>query len=341
MSPQRDAANEKHALFHKHLTAWRESLVVLQEGLCGDLVAIALANRNCLGREPIGWIEECVDNFWPERRPGFKNWPALACDWADPQEWAAPMWLLPEVPEAVWQLHGLDASSPQSHNGRLSAPYTALILQQIAALIEMRILMKRTAVLDDARIRLASESVTKDAIVSGESVKRINDAVWAVGRKYGDEWTRKWIESARGLYAQLHPSQQPEDRSQVTEWNGAPAAPAIAEGVSATPTPSKFSHSPDFRSVNWDGKKLSFTSRQAIVVQILHDAWKKDVPEIGQGRILEDLGAMPRTRIGDGKLPKRLRDLFRGHKAWNTLIISGQTRASYRLALPEKVKSPS
>ena len=80
------ARNELNAqIFNNGLTAWREWLADLQERLCRDLVAIALANRNSLGRDPLDWVNECIDNYWKTHRPGFKNWVILACDWADPQ----------------------------------------------------------------------------------------------------------------------------------------------------------------------------------------------------------------------------------------------------------------
>lgn len=191
--------------FKGGLTAWREWLVGLQERLCRDLVAIALANHECLGRDALVWVNECIDNYWSVRRIGFKNWAALCCDWADPVGWTAPGWLLSEVPDETLRHHSQATPLAETLDGRLFPPYTEVILTQIALLIEMRILTARTTVLDDARIKIASEPAAKQFEPSASSVERINEAVYAIGRRYGDEWDRKWLESARSLYTELHP----------------------------------------------------------------------------------------------------------------------------------------
>lgn len=205
---QENAQNERNAqIFHERLTSWREWLVDLQGRLCRDLVAIALASRNCLGSDPLNWVNTCVDNYWKTHRPGFKNWAALCCDRADPESWVAPGWLVNEIPEETLRLHIQTAPLAETLDGRVFAPYTEIIRAQISLLIELRILMARTAVLDDAKIKIASEPAGKRVKPSASSVERVNEAVYAIGRRYGNEWNRKWLESTRGLYAELHATQ--------------------------------------------------------------------------------------------------------------------------------------
>ena len=202
------AQNERNAtMFHERLKSWREWIVDLQKRLCRDVVAIALANRGCLGANLLDWVNECIDNYWAAYRPGFKNWAVLACDWVDPEVWTAPGWLLREVPEEILRPHIRIAPLAETLDGRVVAPYTDVIRSQIASLIEMRIHMARIAVLDDAKIKIASEPAPKRAKPSASSIKRVNEAVYAIGRKYGNEWNAKWFESTRGAYADLHPMQ--------------------------------------------------------------------------------------------------------------------------------------
>ena len=210
LSERRDRISARNQLsaktFSKGLTAWREWIVSLQERLCRDLVAIAFANRGCLGQDPLVWVNECIDNYWSTHRPGFRNWAALCCDWADPETWIAPGWLLSEVPQDILRGHIQTAPLAETLDGRVFPPYTEVIRAQIASLIEMRILMARTAVLDDAKIKIASQPAPKRARKSESSVQRVNEGIFAIARRYGDEWNRKWLESTRELYAALHPA---------------------------------------------------------------------------------------------------------------------------------------
>jgi hypothetical protein len=84
-----------------------------------------------------------------------------------------------------------------------------------------------------------------------------------------------------------------------------------------------FTHSEDFRSVNWRGKKYTFTSKQAQAVEILCEHFEKGTPEVGKDYILEQLDSES----------SRLRDIFRKHPAWKALIVKGSKRGTYRLAL--------
>jgi hypothetical protein len=203
--PNREHNDRNVRIFTERLKEWREWLVDLQRRLCGDVISIALANRGVLGRDPLDWANECVDNYWATRRPGFKNWAVLGCDWAEPEGWSAPGWLLSQVPQEFLDLHIETSPLAETFNGRVFAPYTLVILEQISSLIEMRVHMARTAVFDDAKIKIASQPAARMGKQS--SVASVNEAVYAIGRRYGYEWNKKWLESTRELYAELHPTQ--------------------------------------------------------------------------------------------------------------------------------------
>ncbi len=86
-------------------------------------------------------------------------------------------------------------------------------------------------------------------------------------------------------------------------------------------------HSADFASVAWRGKTFSFTGSQSVVVRELWRAWSRETPELRQETLLAAAG----SDAG------RLSDLFKGHPAWNVLIVPGASRGTFRLAdLPEE-----
>lgn len=80
-------------------------------------------------------------------------------------------------------------------------------------------------------------------------------------------------------------------------------------------------HSTDYRSVNWSGTPYTFTKTQAACVKPLWEAWERGTPELDQPTVLMEADASG----------NRLVDIFRGHPAWRTLIVSGSTKGSYRL----------
>ena len=80
-------------------------------------------------------------------------------------------------------------------------------------------------------------------------------------------------------------------------------------------------HSIDFRSVLWFGTAYSFTASQAACIRILWQAWENGTPDIGQETVTEAAGLDT----------PRLAPLFRGHKAWGSMIVPGGTKGTYRL----------
>ena len=81
-------------------------------------------------------------------------------------------------------------------------------------------------------------------------------------------------------------------------------------------------HSIDFACVHWEGTHYSFTATQARIVRVLWGAWEERVPEVRQETLLESVGSESRN----------VADLFKGHLAWGTLIVAGDSKGSFRLA---------
>ena len=106
----------------------------------------------------------------------------------------------------------------------------------------------------------------------------------------------------------------------------APPAPNTGKGIKSAihgkPTgivQSEVSHSPDFRSMNVNGEKHSFTSKQASVIEYLYN---NRAHEVSDSKLIEEFG-----------LGSRLRDTFRKNAAWGNLIVSGKTKGTRRLNL--------
>jgi hypothetical protein len=97
----------------------------------------------------------------------------------------------------------------------------------------------------------------------------------------------------------------------------------------AMPTQKQLSparHSPDFCSVHWYGQDYDFTPSQASVVGVLWAAWENGTPAVHQQTLLDHAG----SSMADSSKP-RLRDLFRNHPAWGTMIRSGVRQGTHRL----------
>lgn len=92
--------------------------------------------------------------------------------------------------------------------------------------------------------------------------------------------------------------------------------------------PPVVTHSKDFAGVRWGGQTFQFNHRQRSVVAALVQARREGHDWVGQDTLLE-------LADSDGG---RLRDLFRGHPAWGTMIVSahhtGGPVGAFRLGDP-------
>lgn len=105
----------------------------------------------------------------------------------------------------------------------------------------------------------------------------------------------------------------------------------LVRGPAADDSLSARRHSIDFRSVVWDGTPYAFTANQAEIVGYLWAAADNGTPEIG------DAWLQAEAELGD---KVRIKDVFRSdgkqHPAWDTMIVSGSTKGTRRLAEPKK-----
>ena len=99
-----------------------------------------------------------------------------------------------------------------------------------------------------------------------------------------------------------------------------PDPPPISE---PSPEPQDFGHSADYRRVDWRGKRFRFSPMQSQVVRLLHEEFKEGRDELGDAVLLE----------GSDSTGKYLRDIFRRHCAWGTLIIAGESKGTHKLNL--------
>jgi hypothetical protein len=78
-----------------------------------------------------------------------------------------------------------------------------------------------------------------------------------------------------------------------------------------------FIPSPDFRSVNKDGKNYPLTSKQAQVIKMLFEAQQKGTPELGTAYIINE--------VSPGTSKTRLRDIFKHDpETYKALIEKGR-----------------
>jgi PAS domain S-box-containing protein len=81
-------------------------------------------------------------------------------------------------------------------------------------------------------------------------------------------------------------------------------------------------HSEDYRSVCWFGEEYVFSPNQAACVRVLWEAWNNQTPYLADGTVLVKAG------VGD---KQRLRDVFKKHSAWGTMIVQGPQRDTHFL----------
>ena len=99
-----------------------------------------------------------------------------------------------------------------------------------------------------------------------------------------------------------------------------PDPPPISE---PSPELQEFGHSADYRRVDWRGKRFHFSPMQSQVVSLLHEEFKEGRDELGDAVLLE----------GSDSTGRYLRDIFRRHCAWGTLIIAGESKGTHKLNL--------
>lgn len=114
-------------------------------------------------------------------------------------------------------------------------------------------------------------------------------------------------------------------RSVATLADGSVVLDRFAEAVDrlarAAGGDSRIVASDDYRHVRADGQDFEFTATQAAAVKVLHDHAMRGTPDVGEGTVLERIDSES----------SRLRDVFRGHPAWGTLIVRGATKGTRRL----------
>jgi hypothetical protein len=81
-------------------------------------------------------------------------------------------------------------------------------------------------------------------------------------------------------------------------------------------------HSRDFSAVVWYGERYSFTPAQAKAVRVLWRAWRNGTLDVRHETVLQAIGCET----------KRLAHLFNNHPAWNTLIVNGEVKGTFRLS---------
>ncbi len=101
----------------------------------------------------------------------------------------------------------------------------------------------------------------------------------------------------------------------------------IDDAVSAPAASSSMppQHTDDFRLVVWNGRRYDLSATQAAIVRVLWHAREAGTPDVSETALLEEADSNS----------ERLRDVFRRSPAWRSLVVRGEGRGTYRLALPQ------
>jgi hypothetical protein len=90
-------------------------------------------------------------------------------------------------------------------------------------------------------------------------------------------------------------------------------------------------HSVDFYSVRCTLGTFTFTTNQRAVVKALWEDWEAGGCGLSHGYLLEKAGGVTEDREGNSK--PRLKDLFKDHPGWGTLIVQSDRKDGCRLSL--------
>lgn len=83
-------------------------------------------------------------------------------------------------------------------------------------------------------------------------------------------------------------------------------------------------HSEDFTTLVWRGETFHFSKAQSRVIARLWQAWINGTPSVSTSMLLEVAGSSG----------TRLRDVFKGHPAWGTVIVKDGARGSVQMPDP-------
>jgi hypothetical protein len=167
-----------------------------------------------------------------------------------------------------------------------------------------------------------------DILVKEHPPERLR-ALRAIFEVYGDRIKKELPEDLRGvgwvavcdptvgIYVQTHADfifsglrcYQFEHLHEIAARVVAKHNAAALAGVDSAAT-----HGPGFRDVTWCGTKHIFTPKQAACIRVLWEAWEQGNPWVADGTVLE------KASVGD---KQRLRDVFKDHAAWTTMIAQG------------------
>jgi hypothetical protein len=101
------------------------------------------------------------------------------------------------------------------------------------------------------------------------------------------------------------------------------AKPLDVEQVVSVQREPSFMANKDYRSIRFNGQAHTLTPKQATIIKILHEASQRKNPSVGKAELL----AAVETETS------RLPDIFRGSPLWQTLVVQGERRGTYRLNL--------
>lgn len=111
---------------------------------------------------------------------------------------------------------------------------------------------------------------------------------------------------------------------QYTHQSDGTHEPAVGSSADQLHQLTDFAHGPDYRCVRSHGAVYTLSSREAEIIQMLHEVHENGTPDLGQDYIIQEI-------CGSRSNVKRLRDLFSDRDIWEALISPGDRRGTFRL----------
>jgi hypothetical protein len=115
----------------------------------------------------------------------------------------------------------------------------------------------------------------------------------------------------------------PEPMGRATEEPATETVPAETPQVR---------HSTDFSEVEWFGVRYTFTKTQALAVSEWWTARENKTPAVRDETVITEIGSQNNDKT------RALRDLFKGHPAWGTMIVPGPRKGTHQLDEPVQRK---
>jgi hypothetical protein len=203
-----------------------------------------------------------------------------------------------------------------------------MVIRMSSSLFERRLLVLNK--IQEARLRLADAHIALGGRAPTRDERFKIEALEIHLSELGDLMGEldAGVDTTVGQHRERVTIQQINDSGDWTDvatvWANVEVLPRTNNQICEKSNVKVFTHSPDYRTVKLGENILALTTREAQLIEILHDYYKRGTPEVGAEHILD--------RIASGK---RVRDIFatKRRHIFRELVRPGQQKGTFRLNL--------